>query len=164
MGIQNLRVRCVHVQVCTDRRSLLSAAPADPVTHFISGFMTVAELGSVRHGDGEKPAKEEDIRFLSESAYADACRPGSPRDPSVEEIAEFYKGLLQYVLIDHPVLDHKTCKSVPGKPDGFFGNVFLFQRMFSHVSGTSTVRLVVCWYRLVAQLLHRAASLCTMGP
>ena len=36
--------------------------------------------------------KEEDIRFLAESAYADACRPGNPRDTSVEEIIELYKG------------------------------------------------------------------------
>jgi len=35
--------------------------------------------------------KEEDVQFLSESAYADACRPGNPRDTSVEEIAELYR-------------------------------------------------------------------------
>ena len=38
--------------------------------------------------------KEEDVRFLSESAFADACRPGNPRVTSVEEIAELYRGLL----------------------------------------------------------------------
>ncbi len=38
--------------------------------------------------------KEEDIDFLSESAYADACRPGNPRDTSVEEIKELYRSLL----------------------------------------------------------------------
>ena len=38
--------------------------------------------------------KEEDIPALAESAYADACRPGNPRDTSVEEIAEIYKSLL----------------------------------------------------------------------
>ena len=35
--------------------------------------------------------KEEDIEFLSESAYADACRPGNPRETSVREIAELYR-------------------------------------------------------------------------
>ena len=35
--------------------------------------------------------KEEDIEFLSESAYADACRPGNPRETSVPEIAELYR-------------------------------------------------------------------------
>ena len=38
--------------------------------------------------------KEEDIGFLSESAYADACRPGNPRETSVEEIAQLYRALL----------------------------------------------------------------------
>ena len=38
--------------------------------------------------------KEEDLDFLSESAYADACRPGNPRDTSVEEIKALYKKLL----------------------------------------------------------------------
>ena len=35
-----------------------------------------------------------DLDFLSESAYADACRPGNPRETSVEEIKELYKKLL----------------------------------------------------------------------
>ena len=38
--------------------------------------------------------KDEDVQFLSESAYADACRPGNPRDTSVEEIAELYRALI----------------------------------------------------------------------
>ncbi len=38
--------------------------------------------------------KEEDIRFLAESAFADACRPGNPRDTSVEEIVDLYKALM----------------------------------------------------------------------
>ena len=38
--------------------------------------------------------KEEDVQFLSESAYADACRPGNPRDTSVEEIAALYRKLI----------------------------------------------------------------------
>ena len=38
--------------------------------------------------------KEEDIPFLAQSAYDDACRPGNPRDTSVEEIAALYKSLL----------------------------------------------------------------------
>ena len=38
--------------------------------------------------------KEEDVAFLSKSAYADACCPGNPRDTSEEEIAELYKSLL----------------------------------------------------------------------
>ena len=38
--------------------------------------------------------KPEDVQFLAESAYADACRPGNPRDTSVEEIVELYKSQL----------------------------------------------------------------------
>ena len=38
--------------------------------------------------------KEEDIPVLAQSAYDDACRPGNPRDTSVEEITELYKSLL----------------------------------------------------------------------
>ena len=38
--------------------------------------------------------KEEDVQFLAESAYADACRPGNPRDTSVEEIAALYRSLM----------------------------------------------------------------------
>ncbi len=39
-------------------------------------------------------AREEDVPFLAESAYADACRPGNPKDTSVEEIAALYRSLL----------------------------------------------------------------------
>ena len=38
--------------------------------------------------------KDEDVQFLSESAFADACRPGNPRDTSVEEIAALYRSML----------------------------------------------------------------------
>ena len=38
--------------------------------------------------------KKEDIKFLSESAFADACRPGNPRETSVEEITELYLSLM----------------------------------------------------------------------
>lgn len=38
--------------------------------------------------------KEEDLDFLSESAFADACRPGNPRDTSAAEIKELYKSLM----------------------------------------------------------------------
>ena len=38
--------------------------------------------------------KEEDIPFLAESAYNDACRPGNPKDTSIEDITALYKSLL----------------------------------------------------------------------
>ena len=37
--------------------------------------------------------KKEDIRFLAESAYADACRPGNPREVTVKDIEKLYKAL-----------------------------------------------------------------------
>ena len=36
----------------------------------------------------------DDLDFLAESAFADACRPGNPRDTSVEEIAALYRSLM----------------------------------------------------------------------
>ncbi|MBQ7090864.1 MAG: iron-containing alcohol dehydrogenase, partial [Clostridia bacterium] len=44
--------------------------------------------------DLKEIVKEEDLDFLAESAFADACRPGNPRDTSVEEIKALYKSLL----------------------------------------------------------------------
>lgn len=38
--------------------------------------------------------KKEDVRALSESAYADACRPGNPRETSVEDIEKIFLSLL----------------------------------------------------------------------
>ena len=38
--------------------------------------------------------KVEDIQFLAESAYADACRPGNPKETSVEDLVELYKSLV----------------------------------------------------------------------
>ena len=44
--------------------------------------------------DLKEIVKEEDIPFLAQSAYDDACRPGNPRETSVEEITALYKSLL----------------------------------------------------------------------
>lgn len=38
--------------------------------------------------------KPEDVDFLAQSAYDDACRPGNPRETSVEEIKELYLSLM----------------------------------------------------------------------
>lgn len=38
--------------------------------------------------------KPEDVEFLAQSAYDDACRPGNPRDTSVAELAELYRSLM----------------------------------------------------------------------
>ncbi|MBQ3518544.1 MAG: lactaldehyde reductase [Clostridia bacterium] len=44
--------------------------------------------------DLKEIVKEEDIPFLAQSAFDDACRPGNPRDTSVEEITALFKELL----------------------------------------------------------------------
>ena len=44
--------------------------------------------------DLKEIAKEEDIQFLAESAMADACRPGNPKDPTLEDIIALYKSLM----------------------------------------------------------------------
>lgn len=38
--------------------------------------------------------KKEDVEFLAKSAYADACRPGNPRETSVEEIIKLYESMI----------------------------------------------------------------------
>lgn len=44
--------------------------------------------------DLKEIVKVEDLDFLSQSAYDDACRPGNPRETSVAEIKELYQSLL----------------------------------------------------------------------
>ena len=44
--------------------------------------------------DLKEIVKPEDIPFLAQSAFDDACRPGNPRDTSVEEITAHYKSLM----------------------------------------------------------------------
>ena len=38
--------------------------------------------------------KEEDIQFLAESAFADACAPGNPREASVEDMKVLIRKLM----------------------------------------------------------------------
>ena len=38
--------------------------------------------------------KKEDVKFLAESAFADACRPGNPRDCTVKDIEKLYLSLM----------------------------------------------------------------------
>lgn len=44
--------------------------------------------------DLKEIVKREDIPFLAQSAYDDACRPGNPRETSVEDITKLYESLL----------------------------------------------------------------------
>ena len=38
--------------------------------------------------------KEDDLQFLAESAHADACAPGNPKDASVEDLKELFRKIM----------------------------------------------------------------------
>ena len=42
----------------------------------------------------EVGVKEEDIHFLAESAMADACTPGNPKDPTLEDVENLYRSMM----------------------------------------------------------------------
>ncbi len=42
----------------------------------------------------EVGVKDEDIRFLAESAMADACTPGNPKDPTLEDVEALYRSMM----------------------------------------------------------------------
>ena len=44
--------------------------------------------------DLKEIVKEEDIDFLAQSAMDDACRPGNPKDPTLEDIKALYRSLI----------------------------------------------------------------------
>ena len=44
--------------------------------------------------DLKEIVKAEDIPFLAQSAYDDACRPGNPKETSVEDITKLYEALI----------------------------------------------------------------------
>ncbi len=44
--------------------------------------------------DLKQIVKEEDVQFLAESAVADACAPGNPKDAGLEDIIALYKALM----------------------------------------------------------------------
>ena len=47
-----------------------------------------------RSSSADCSAQEEDLEFLAQSAYADACAPGNPKAASVEDI----KGLIRKLM------------------------------------------------------------------
>ena len=79
LGVEELPDRSLRVQGLLD--------PQELVEEFTS-LLSDPKVVSVNL------LKEEDIQFLAESAFADACCPGNPRDTSVEEIKELYRSLM----------------------------------------------------------------------
>ena len=66
-----------------------------PLTNLISAIDAVQQL-SIDVGIPTKleAIKEEDLQFLAESAHADACAPGNPKDASVEDLKELFKKIM----------------------------------------------------------------------
>lgn len=44
--------------------------------------------------DLKEIVKEDDVQFLADSAYADACRPGNPKDTCAADIAALYRSMM----------------------------------------------------------------------
>jgi len=59
----------------------------------IDAVKTLSEDVGIPKTLREIGVKEEDLEALAESAMADACTPGNPRDTSVAEILEIYKSI-----------------------------------------------------------------------
>mgnify|MGYP000728905174 FL=1 len=61
-------------------------AAVDAVKQFSKDVGIPADLKEI--------VKKEDIPFLAQSAYDDACRPGNPKETSVEDITKLYESLI----------------------------------------------------------------------
>ena len=83
-------------------RNIAIAMGVDGVSDMTIDEARAAAIGAVKQlsvdvgipTDLKEIVRTEDIDFLAESAFADACRPGNPRDTSVEEIKELYLKLM----------------------------------------------------------------------
>jgi len=69
----------------------LSTEEAQKAT--IEAIQQLADDVGIPRSLKECGVKEEDIDFLAESAMADACTPGNPRDPVKEDIVNLYKSV-----------------------------------------------------------------------
>lgn len=83
-------------------RYIAAAMGVQGTEHMSEGEYRQAAIDAVRQlaedvgipKDLKSIVKPEDLDFLSESAYADACRPGNPRETSAAEIRALYESLL----------------------------------------------------------------------
>ena len=74
------------VQVTSCSHLVIILAAIDAVKKLAADVGIPADLKDI--------VKSEDIPFLAQSAYDDACRPGNPRETSVEEITKLYESLI----------------------------------------------------------------------
>ena len=83
-------------------RAIGKAMGLDGIDYMNDDEATTATIAAVKKlsADVGIPAdlkgilKEEDVQFLSDSAFADACCPGNPRDTNVEEIKALYRSMM----------------------------------------------------------------------
>ena len=73
-----------------DIRSLEGVAPTKNKSVPIFAVPTTAGIPAAL----KDIVKPEDIPFLAQSAYDDACRPGNPKETSVEDITKLYESLI----------------------------------------------------------------------
>ena len=60
----------------------------------LDAIQALADEVGIPRKIGPEGVKEADIDFLAESAMADACTPGNPRDPTKADIVDIYKSAL----------------------------------------------------------------------
>ncbi len=82
-------------------REIARAMGVDGVDSMSQDEYRAAAIAAVRalSSDVGIPAKlaalkEEDLDFLAESAYADACRPGNPKDTNIEDLKMLFRKLM----------------------------------------------------------------------
>ena len=82
MGFSNVGLGIVHSMSREEYRK----AAIDAVKKLSADVGIPADLKEI--------VKKEDIPFLAQSAYDDACRPGNPKERSVEDITRLYESLI----------------------------------------------------------------------
>ena len=82
MGFSNVGLGIVHSMY----REAYRKATNDAVKKLSADVGIPADLKEI--------VKKEDIPFLAQSAYDDACRPGNPKETSVEDITRLYESLI----------------------------------------------------------------------
>jgi len=83
-------------------REIARAMGVEGVDHMTQDEYRQAAVDAVRQlsadinipADLKEIVKEEDIQFLAESAVADACAPGNPKEASLEDIIGLYRSLI----------------------------------------------------------------------
>ena len=66
----------------------------DAVKATLDAIQSLADEVGIPRKIGPEGVQEKDIDFLADSAMADACTPGNPRDPTKADIVEIYKSVL----------------------------------------------------------------------